>query len=74
MDEFVKAAVLENEFEAQVLESIVRERNIPYLLRSYHDTAYDGLFQVQKGWGELFAPSEFEEEILAIIKMIRSEV
>ena len=71
---FIKITALENILEAQRLESILNEQNIPHRIRSFHDTAYDGLFQVQKGWGELFAPSEFKEEIFAVIKMIRSEV
>ena len=74
MAAFIKITVLENTFEAQLIESILNEQNIPCRIRSFHDTAYDGLFQVQKGWGELFAPSELKEEILAIIKMVRTEV
>jgi hypothetical protein len=74
MAPFIKIAALENILEAQRIEFILNEQKIPFRIRSFHDTAYDGLFQVQKGWGELFAPSELKEEILAIIKMVRSEV
>ena len=73
MDNFLKIAALENISEAQLIESILNEQEIPYRIRSFHDTAYDGLFQVQKGWGEIAAPAEFKEEILEIIEMIRSE-
>ena len=48
---YVKVDILENEIEAQLLDSILNERNIPHHIQSYHDTAYDGLFQAQKGWG-----------------------
>jgi len=71
-EEFIKIGMLENLIEAQVVESILQEQNIPYRIRSYHDTAYDGLFQVQKGWGEIYAPPSFEQEILEILKEIRS--
>ena len=74
MEAFIKVAALENTLEAQRIESILNEQNIPHRIRSFHDTAYDGLFQVQKGWGELFAPSDLKEEILEIIEMVRSEV
>ncbi len=74
MAPFIKITTLENILEAQRIEFILNEQKIPCRIRSFHDTAYDGLFQVQKGWGELFAPSELKEEILAIIKMVRSEV
>ncbi len=72
-EEFTKIGMLENLIEAQVVESILQEQNIPYRIRSYHDTAYDGLFQVQKGWGEIYAPPSFEQEILGILKEIRSQ-
>ena len=69
---FVDVAVLENIIEAQVIESILTEQKIPHRIRSYHDTAYDGLFQVQKGWGQLCAPHTYKQEILYILNDIRS--
>ncbi len=66
MDEFKRILVLENEIEARLLESVLKERNIPHRIRSYHDSAYDGIFQAQKGWGVVLAPSEYEEEIQSI--------
>jgi len=69
--EYKKAAILENNFEAQLLESILMEREIPHLMRSYHDTAFDGLFQTQKGWGYVSAPDEYLHEIEEIVADIR---
>ena len=63
----VKIAVLSNIIEAQVVESMLVQHAIPHRLRSFHDTAYDGLFQLQKGWGEVYAPLERKHEILEII-------
>jgi hypothetical protein len=40
---------------------------------SYHDTAYDGLFQTQKGWGHVSSPSAFKQEILEILDEVRNE-
>ena len=73
MDKYIKVAVFENATEAQLMESILKEQHLPHRIRSFHDTAYDGLFQVQKGWGELFAPPELEAEILSILNDVRSE-
>jgi hypothetical protein len=42
---YVKVDILENEIEAQLLDSILNERNIPHHIQSYYDTAFDGLFQ-----------------------------
>lgn len=61
-----KIIVFENEIEARLLSDILTERKIPHLLRSYHDAVYDGLFQVQSGWGHLEAPAEWRDEILNI--------
>lgn len=66
MEEFKKILVLENEIEARLLDSVLNERSIPHRVRSYYDSAYDGIFQTQKGWGVLLAPPEYEEEVLAI--------
>ncbi|MFN8242394.1 MAG: hypothetical protein U0X39_16785 [Bacteroidales bacterium] len=66
MSRSVKILVLENEFEATLLSSLLEERNIPHLLRSYHDLVYDGMFQVQNGWGHVEAPEEWKDEILKI--------
>jgi hypothetical protein len=62
----VKVLEFNNEFEAKLLDEILNEKNIPHLIRSYHDSAYDGLWQMQSGWGHLEAPEEFREELLLI--------
>jgi len=65
-EDFKKIVVLENEIEAGLMDSILAERGIPHRMKSYHDTAYDGIFQVQKGWGHVEAPESFRDEIIAI--------
>jgi hypothetical protein len=66
MEEFKKILILENEIEARLLDSVLNERNIPHRIRSYYDSAYDGIFQTQKGWGVVLAPPQYQEEIEAI--------
>ncbi|HQG44058.1 MAG TPA: hypothetical protein PLG50_00190, partial [bacterium] len=61
MKEFAKITELFNETEANYLSALLTEKGIPHLVRSYHDSAYDGLFQLQKGWGSLLAPESFRE-------------
>jgi len=73
MDDYVKVIVLDNDIEAQLLDSILEERDIPHLMVSYHDTAYDGLFQTQKGWGHVSAPAPFKQEILEILDAVRRD-
>jgi hypothetical protein len=72
-EEYKKAAILENEIEARLLDSILNERNVPHLITSYYDTAYDGLYQTQKGWGHISAPEAYSEEIKEIISFVRKK-
>ena len=41
----------ENSAEAQALQSLLAQHGIESQVVSFHDTAYDGLFQAQYGWG-----------------------
>ena len=63
--------ILENDDEARLIASVLTEREIPHFIRSYFDTAFDGLYQSQKGWGYVSAPEACMEEILEIITDIR---
>jgi len=46
-----KLITLDNRFQADLLTDALDKEGIPFLLREYKDTAYDGLFIGQKGWG-----------------------
>ena len=70
---YEKVVILENEIEARLLDSVLKERNIPHVMISYYDTAYDGLYQTQKGWGYISAPSVYHDEIQEIIDHVRRE-
>jgi len=64
MTQTEKILIFKNEFEASLLDEILNDKNIPHIIRSYHDSAYDGLWQNQSGWGHIEAPAEYREEIL----------
>lgn len=66
MSKQVKILLFQNEIEAMLLNEILTDKEIPHLIRSYHDSAYDGLWQSQSGWGHLEAPEEYKEEIITI--------
>jgi hypothetical protein len=70
-EEYKKVATIENEIEAQLLDSILNERHVPHLITSYYDTAYDGLYQTQKGWGYISSPEAYFNQIKEIIFSIR---
>jgi hypothetical protein len=62
----VKILTFTNEIEALLLDEILNEKKIPHMIRTYHDSAYDGLWQTQSSWGHIEAPPEYSEEILQI--------
>ena len=62
----VKILMFKNEIESLLLDEILTEKQIPHVIRSYHDSAYNGLWQTQSGWGHIEAPEEFSDEILKI--------
>jgi len=72
-NEFINVAILENIIEAQLIDSILNEQDIPHMIRSFYDTAYDGLFQFQMGWGEICAPLSYKQEIIDILNDVRSK-
>ena len=63
-----KILVLRNEIEAHFMEQALTDHEIPFVIRSYHDSAYDGLFQMQKGWGHIEAPGRYKNEIETIYR------
>jgi hypothetical protein len=69
----IKVLVFNNEFEAKLLSEILTEKGIPHIIRSYHDSAYDGLWQMQSSWGHLEAPEEYKEEILITYSLMSPE-
>jgi len=73
MESYSKILVLENEMEAQRLDSILEQENIPHVVRSYHDSVYDGIFQSQRGWGHLEAPEKYSEQIREIFEKMKNE-
>ncbi len=48
---------LANRFEADVLSNVLEKEGVPFLVRSFVETAYDGLFVPQRGWGQILVPA-----------------
>lgn len=73
MKGYIKIATIYNEVEAKLLETILSENNIPHIIQSNHSAIYDGIFQLQKGWGYVSAPQLYEEYVLNILDNIRKD-
>ncbi len=71
MDKIERIAVLRNEVEARLLDAELAENEIPHLVKSYSDGAFDGVYQFSKGWGHVEGPSQFKDKILEILDGIR---
>jgi len=70
MENTEKILILENQIEAKLMEEILTDKDIPFIIRSYHDSAYDGLWQMQSGWGHIEAPPKYKDEILKVYKIV----
>ncbi|MEE4256670.1 MAG: hypothetical protein V2I47_06515 [Bacteroidales bacterium] len=68
-----KIVDVDNEIVGRLMESILNEREIPHILRTNHDSAYDGLFAYQKGWGFIEADPRYREEILEIYEDVKKQ-
>ena len=73
MDQFEKILDLNNEFEAERLEEILKEKNIPFGIVPVSDSAFGSIEILENGWGYLEAPSRFKNEILEIYADITGE-
>jgi hypothetical protein len=73
MENYCRVLVLKNEIEAHLMEQALTEAGIPFMIKSYHDSAYDGLFQMQKGWGHIESLAELKDSIETIYRELLGE-
>jgi hypothetical protein len=67
-----KAGIIENRFEGDRIRQALEEAQIPYLVKSFLDTAYDGLYIPQKGWGAVMVPEDLREKAEKIILEVKT--
>jgi len=63
----VKIFTLENRFVADLIKGELEREGIPVLIRSFTDTAYNGIYIPQKGWGEVRVPEKDKDRAKQII-------
>jgi hypothetical protein len=71
MDRWVKAGIVENRFEGDRVSQSLKEAEIPFLIKSFLDTAYNGLYVPQKGWGAVMVPEMFREQAESVIAAVK---
>jgi hypothetical protein len=70
-DQWVKVGTVENRFEGDRISQALQEAGIPFLIKSFLDTAYDGLYIPQKGWGVVMVPEKNREEAKRLISEVK---
>jgi hypothetical protein len=67
----VKLHTVENIFEMDTVRDALEKEGIDYSIREHKDTAYDGLFILQKGYATFFVMEEERDRATAIVKQIK---
>ena len=73
-NEFINVTGLDNEVEALLLDSALSQRGVPHVMMSFYDPAYDGCFQIQKGWGLVRGPRLAAKAILETLADVRVQI
>lgn len=73
LTEYVKICELKDEIFARRVGEELTEKGIPHVIRSFRDSAYDGIFQTTMGWGHVEAPVDRSTEISQVVSALESE-
>ncbi|OPX98973.1 MAG: hypothetical protein A4E62_00464 [Syntrophorhabdus sp. PtaU1.Bin002] len=71
-DKWVRIHTIENIFEMDMIKDTFEKEDIEYRIKEYKDTAYDGLFVLQKGYAGLFVKEKDKELAQSIVMRLRS--
>ncbi len=70
----IRLTTLENRFEADLVTDALTEDGIEFVVKTFEDTAYDGLFVTQKGYALLLVDEKDESRARTIVDDIRASV
>ncbi len=71
-EKWVKAHTVESIFELDVIKDALDKEAIEYIVREHKDTAYDGIFVLQKGYATFFVREKDEAATQAVIRQIKT--
>jgi hypothetical protein len=71
-DKWIKVHTVESIFEMDLLKEALLGESIEYVMKEHKDTAYDGLFILQKGYASLFVKQQDEARVMAIVTRIKN--
>ena len=68
----VNVHTIESIFEMDMIKDALDKDGISYTIKEHRDTAYDGLFILQKGYASLFVREDDKNRVLDIVKRVRT--
>lgn len=68
----IKVHTIESIFEMDMIKDALDGEGISFTIKEHKDTAYDGLFILQKGYATLYVEQRDEERVRALVQRIRS--
>jgi hypothetical protein len=71
-DEWVRIHTIESVFEMDMIKDALEKEEVEYRIKEYKDTAYDGLFILQKGYASLYVREINKEAAKKIVARIKS--
>jgi hypothetical protein len=71
-DEWVRIHTIESVFEMDMIKDALEKEEVEYRIKEYKDTAYDGLFILQKGYAGLYVRTRDEETAKKTVARIKS--
>ena len=71
-DKWVRIHTIESVFELDMIRDALNGEGIDYRIKEYKDTAYDGLFILQKGYASLSVKEGYEDAAKKIVEQIKS--
>jgi hypothetical protein len=70
----VKIFTLNNKFEADLITRELEKAGITVMIRNFRDTAYNGIYIPQKGWGEVRVPEKDQQRAMELIVSLENDL
>ena len=70
----VKIFTLNNKFEADLITRELEKEGITVMIRNFRDTAYNGIYIPQKGWGEVRVPEKDKKRAMELIAALEDDL
>ena len=70
----IRLTTLENRFETDLITNALDQEGIEHVVKPFQDSAYDGLFVTQKGYGLLLVEETQEDRAREIVAAVRESV